>query len=199
MINSTLREAVLISWPTLVIVLSIIIILRITYITRSDRKFVLHEELFDLIFISYVLVLFNLVASQDIAGGGTNLMPFREILRYEIGSSSFYKQVVGNILLFVPLGYFSTRYCNLKGLGIVSFIMLLCSTIIESVQHFIGRSFDIDDIILNLVGGVIGFLIHIALKAIGRHMPDFLRRDWIKNIFALLIIVLIGLQLYRVF
>ena len=39
MINSTLREAVLISWPTLVIVLSIIIILRITYITRSDRKF----------------------------------------------------------------------------------------------------------------------------------------------------------------
>ena len=160
MIRSTIREAIMVSWPTLVIVLSIVVILRIAYIIKSDRKFVIHEELFDLIFITYVLVLFNLVASQDIAGGGTNLMPFREILRYEIGSTSFYKQVVGNVLLFVPLGYFSTKYCNIKGLGGISIIILLCSTIIESVQHFIGRSFDIDDIILNLVGGIIGFLIY---------------------------------------
>lgn len=199
MIRSTIREAIMVSWPTLVIVLSIVVILRIAYIIKSDRKFVIHEELFDLIFITYVLVLFNLVASQDIAGGGTNLMPFREILRYEIGSTSFYKQVVGNVLLFVPLGYFSTKYCNIKGLGGISIIILLCSTIIESVQHFIGRSFDIDDIILNLVGGIIGFLIYIAIKAIGRHMPGFLRKDWLKNLVAILIILLVVFQLYRIF
>ena len=81
--------------------------MRVAYIIRNDRKtFRLYEELFNLVFIVYLLVLFELVTSQDLIGGGTNLIPFKEILRYDIMSMAFLKQVVGNILLFVPLGYF---------------------------------------------------------------------------------------------
>ena len=199
MINDAIREVILLSWPTLVIVLSIVVILRVAYISRSERKFVFNEEIFDLLFLAYVLVLFQLVVSQDISGGGTNLMPFREILRYDFGSVGFYKQVIGNMLLFVPLGYFATKYCKIKGLGGITIIILLCSGIIESVQHFIGRSFDIDDIILNTVGGIIGFLIFIALNAIKKHLPSILQKDWIYDLLSIIVIIFIGFYVFKLF
>ena len=143
-------------------------------------------------------MLFQLVTSQDLPGGGTNLMPFREIMRYPVGSNSFYKQVVGNIALFIPLGYFATSYANIKGLGTITLVSLLSSLTIESVQHYIGRSFDIDDIILNIVGGIIGFLLYTALNAIRNNMPKFLRRDWFLNVISVIILVLMGLYICKI-
>ena len=125
-------------------------------------------------------------------------MPFREIMRYPVGSNSFYKQVVGNIALFIPLGYFATSYANIKGLGTITLVSLLSSLTIESVQHYIGRSFDIDDIILNIVGGIIGFLLYTALNAIRNNMPKFLRRDWFLNVISVIILVLMGLYICKI-
>ena len=177
--ESAIRSVIKMSWPTLVIVMTIVIILRVTYIMTSDkRKFCLYEEIFELLFLAYLVLLFQLVTSQDLPGGGTNLMPFKEILRYEVGSKAFYKQVFGNILLFIPLGYFATSYCKIKGLGTITLVSLLSSLTIEVTQHYIGRTFDIDDIILNVVGGIVGFLLYTALNAIRNHMPKFLQRDW---------------------
>lgn len=189
--EQAIRDVIKMSWPTLVIVLTLIIIMRITYIIKSDRsKFIIHEEIFNLFFIAYLMVLFQLVTNQDLTGGGTNFMPFREILRYDVGTTAFYRQVVGNILLFVPLGYFATSYCRIKGLGTITVVSLLSSTTIEIVQHFIGRSFDIDDIILNVVGGIIGFLLYTGLSAIKQHMPKLLQRDFIYNVLSIIILVL---------
>lgn len=198
MINSTLKEVILLTWPTLVIVLSIFIILRVSYILRCDRGFKLHEELFDLLFVAYILILFQLVTSQDISGGGTNLMPFKEIFRYDFGTREFTKQVIGNIIMFMPLGYFAGNYCKIKKISGIALITFLCSFIIESVQHFIGRSFDIDDIILNVFGGIFGFLVLIALRAIESHLPDFLRRDWFKNILCILLVFVIGIFIFKI-
>ena len=125
-------------------------------------------------------------------------MPFREIMRYPVGSNSFYKQVAGNIVLFIPLGYFATSYANIKGLGTITLVSLLSSLTIESVQHYIGRSFDIDDIILNIVGGIIGFLLYTALNAIRNNMPKFLRRDWFLNVISVIILILMGLYIYKI-
>ena len=73
-----IKNVINMTWPTLVIVLSIIIILRVTYIFKNERRsVVLHEELFDLLFLAYLIVLFQLVTSQDLPGGGTNFMPFK--------------------------------------------------------------------------------------------------------------------------
>ena len=193
--ESTIRSVIKMSLPTLAIVLTIVIILRVTRILKSD---VLHEEIFNLLFLAYLVMLFQLVTSQDLPGGGTNLMPFREIMRYPVGSNSFYKQVVGNIVLFIPLGYFATSYANIKGLGTITLVSLLSSLTIESVQHYIGRSFDIDDIILNIVGGIIGFLLYTALNAIRNNMPKFLRRDWFLNVISVIILILMGLYIYKI-
>ncbi len=197
--ESAIRSVIKMSWPTLVIVLTIVVILRVTYIMTSDkRKFCLYEEIFEILFLAYLVLLFQLVTSQDLPGGGTNLMPFREILRYDIGTKAFYKQVFGNILLFIPLGYFATSYCKIKGLGTITLVSLLSSLTIEVTQHYIGRTFDIDDIILNVVGGIVGFLIYTALNAIRNHMPKFLQRDWFYNLLSVLLLIALVLYVYKI-
>ena len=194
-----IRSVIKMSWPTLVIVLTIVVILRVTYIMTSDkRKFCLYEEIFEILFLAYLVLLFQLVTSQDLPGGGTNLMPFREILRYDVGTKAFYKQVFGNILLFIPLGYFATSYCKIKGLGTITLVSLLSSITIEVTQHYIGRTFDIDDIILNVVGGIVGFLIYTALNAIRNHMPKFLQRDWFYNLLSVLLLIALVLYTYKI-
>lgn len=197
--ESAIRSVIKMSWPTLVIVLTIVVILRVTYIMTSDkRKFCLYEEIFEILFLAYLVLLFQLVTSQDLPGGGTNLMPFREILRYDVGTKAFYKQVFGNILLFIPLGYFATSYCKIKGLGTITLVSLLSSITIEVTQHYIGRTFDIDDIILNVVGGIVGFLIYTALNAIRNHMPKFLQRDWFYNLLSVLFLIALVLYTYKI-
>lgn len=197
--ESAVRSVIKMSWPTLVIVTTIVVILRVTYIMTSDkRKFCLYEEIFELLFLAYLVLLFQLVTSQDLPGGGVNLMPFREILRYEVGSRAFYKQVFGNILLFIPLGYFATSYCKIKGLGTITLVSLLSSLTIEVTQHYIGRVFDIDDIILNVVGGIVGFLLYTALNAIRNLMPRFLQRDWFYNLLSILVLVALGFYVYKI-
>ena len=197
--ESAIRSVIKMSWPTLVIVLTIVVILRVTYIMTSDkRKFCLYEEIFEILFLAYLVLLFQLVTSQDLPGGGTNLMPFRGILRYEVGTKTFYEQVFGDILLFIPLGYFATSYCKIKGLGTITLVSLLSSITIEVTQHYIGRTFDIDDIILNVVGGIVGFLIYTALNAIRNHMPKFLQRDWFYNLLSVLLLIALVLYAYKI-
>ncbi len=198
--GSAIKEVIEMSWPTLVVLLSVFIIMRFTmYFTSEQRSFVLHEELFNLLFMTYLLVLFRLVTSQDISLlNSTNLIPFREILRYDVGTREFYKQVIGNIILFIPFGYFVSAYCKIKNLGTITIVSLLSSAVIEVVQHYIGRSFDVDDIILNVVGGVIGFLIYISLNAIRNHLPKFMRKDWFLNIISIVVLVLLLLYIFNV-
>ena len=197
--HAAIKEVIEMSWPTIIVLLSVFIIMRFTtYFTGEEKKFVIHHELFNLLFMTYLLVLFRLVTSQDISLlNSTNLIPFREILRYDVGTSEFNRQVIGNIVLFIPFGYFMSHYCKIRGLGTITIVSFLTSFVIETVQHFIGRSFDVDDIILNIVGGILGFLIYIALNAIKNHLPNFLKKDWILNIISIIIIALIVLYIFK--
>ena len=200
--ESAIRDVVNMSWPTLVIVIAIILILKVTYYFKGERKtFCLHEELMDLLFLLYLIMLFQLVTTQDLAGGGTNLSPFKEIFRYEVGSNLFYRQVVGNIALFVPLGYFASRYCKINDFLTIFFVTLLSSGVIETVQYFIGRCFDIDDIILNVIGGVCGYVIFLITKKLLRKYPDALKNNLLLNllgVITIVVLVVIILNLYGV-
>ncbi len=194
--RNAIVDVINMSWPTVVIVVVILAIMRLAYIIKNDRKsFRLYEELFNLMFIVYLLVLFQLVTSQDLIGGGTNLTPFKEIFRYELMSSAFIKQVLGNIILFVPLGYFVSYYCKIKGIVGITIVSLLSSVTIEIVQHFIGRSVDIDDVILNVIGGIVGFLLYKLFKSINEKLPNFIKKKWFYNLLSLIIILLVSLYL----
>ena len=195
MVKGALFDLLETSWPTLVIFLVIIIILRIFYYKNSSKRLILHEEIFFLVFVSYILLLFELVTSRDILTSGVNLIPFNEILRYPIGSDYFYSQVIGNILLFIPFGFFASYYTKVKRLGGITIMTFLVSLTIELVQKYIGRSFDIDDIILNIIGGLIGFLVYVGLDAIARKLPSLFKSDAFLSFLSICILILGALYL----
>lgn len=195
MVKGAVFELLNTAWPTLVIFLVIQVLIRLFYFKNTSKKMILHEEILNLLFITYVLLLFELVTSKDVTTSGVNLIPFKEILRYEIGSSSFYRQVIGNIIIFMPLGFFAGYYTKSKKTSTIVLFTLLVSLTIEVVQRYIGRSFDIDDIILNVVGGILGFFIYVGLDAISKKLPAFFRKDSFLSFLTLLILVIVLLYL----
>lgn len=86
--------------------------------------------------------------------------------------------LVGNILVFIPIGFFSGLLATRKiKFGYVTLISFLSSVFIETVQVFLARMVDIDDVILNTLGGVIGYVIFLLLRKI---VPGFVEK--IKNV-----------------
>lgn len=187
------------AWPSLVIFLTILIIIRIAYLRHGKKKIVFHEELLLLLFVAYILLLFEIVTSNENDFGGYNLIPFKEILRYDVKSDAFIRQVIGNIALFVPFGFFVSKFIKLKNIFSAFFITLLSSATIETVQYFIGRTFDIDDIILNVLGGILGFLLFVALEAIKKQLPKLFQKDIIYTILSLLLIGFIVLYFLNIY
>lgn len=196
MFKGTIFELISTSWPTIVIFLVIVILFRLFYYKNTSKRLILHEEILSIAFLVYVLLLFELVTSKEALTGGINLVPFKEILRYDVGTGGFYQQVLGNILLFVPFGFFASYYTKTKRLGSITLLTILVSLTIELVQKYIGRSFDIDDIILNLIGGIIGFLVYVGLDAIKNRMPRFLRSDAFLSFLSVVALVIIALYLF---
>ena len=184
-------------WPMLVIFIIIVTTIRIMYITEKGEKFVLYKEFFTLLFQIYILLLFGLVTNTDVQSVGNNFMPFREILRYTWGSKHFMWNVVGNIIIFIPFGFIVSLVIDSKRVGKPLIATLISSLTIELVQLFIGRSFDIDDIILNCTGGIIGYFLYIGLSAIKHHLPSFLQKDIVYNILTGLIIILIIFAIFN--
>ena len=70
-------------------------------------------------------------------------------------------------------------------------LTLVVSTTIEIVQLNIGRTFDVDDIILNTVGGIIGSGIYIITDSIKERLPKIFKNDTIINILVIILIIAI--------
>ena len=177
-------------WPMMVFVSVVAITLRCFYLFRGSKKFILHKELLALVFIIYILCLHYILTYQG-NSGGVNLIPFKEMFRYSFGSYKFIKNVIGNILLFVPFGFFANYYINNKKTSTALLIPLIVSGCAEGIQYYIGRSFDVDDIILNVIGGYVGYLLLVCLTAIKNRLPKFMRSDAFINFLVIIIVVLI--------
>ena len=98
--------------------------------------------------------------------GSVSLIPFRTF------SYSTYI-LVANVALFMPFGLFSALLWR----GFTWQRLLLtggCITLfIETCQLFIGRAFDIDDLLLNTLGVLLGGLLGLLLR---RLAPGLTRR-----------------------
>ena len=101
-------------WPMMVIIGVIVISLRLGYLLKQGKRIVIYKEVMSLIFIIYVLCLYYIVTYKNINYGGVNLVPFKEMFRYSFMSDKFIKNIIGNIVLFIPYGYFSSYFLNNK-------------------------------------------------------------------------------------
>ena len=179
------------AWPMVIISVVVLVSIRISYLICKKKHFVLYKELLILTFAIYIMCLFQVVTFQDDVSWSTNnFIPFREILRYNIGSHLFFKNVLGNMLLFLPYGFFVSYILETKESRLTFFLTVIASISIEIVQLMIGRVFDVDDIILNVIGGMLGFSIYYILDSIGDKLPKVFKSEWFLN--ALAIIILIG-------
>lgn len=185
-------------WPTILLITVVAFAMRITYIFKNKEKFVLYKDLMFYFFVIYILCLFYVVTFQDVSWSTSNFIPFKEILRYSIGSSMFYKNVLGNMVMFVPFGFFVSYFLKLEKLYSVTLITLLTSITIEITQLLIGRVFDVDDLLLNLIGGIVGFLLYELVHKLRIKLPNFLKKDYIYNIIMILLIILVGFYVVKV-
>lgn len=90
-----------------------------------------------------------------------NWVPFKDITTNHV-------QYVLNIILFVPLGLFMPllwkRFASLQKVLSISFLFSLA---IELSQLFNFRTTDIDDLLMNTLGGVLGFYLFKLVNHIG--------------------------------
>lgn len=190
--GNTIQDVIQMTWPMIVISSVVLISFRLTYLIKNKQPFILYKELLMFSFIIYTLCLFQIVTFQDKTPWTTNnFIPFKEIMRYNMGSRLFMKNVIGNLVLFLPYGLFTSLYLKNKKASLILFLTLIISVSIEVVQLAIGRVFDIDDIILNVLGGYFGFLIYKFLKRIWDKIPNLLKSTWFLNTLAIAILILI--------
>ncbi len=196
MIQETLRNAITNNWPMIFIFTIVIVTIRIMYLVVHKERFILYKELFLLSFLIYAMLLFYVVTFQDVNYGTNNFVPFKEIFRYEIGSRLFIKNILGNIILFIPFGVFVSYLMKTRKTYPIIVISLITSLVIEYTQLKIGRTFDIDDILLNVIGGFLGFLVFLITDVLSDHVPKFFKTDTFKNIMAILLVIIL-LMIYN--
>lgn len=102
-----------------------------------------------------------------------NLELFKEIKRFityreQLGLESFVVNILGNVLAFAPFGFMlpllNQRYRKFIA---ISFLSLLFSLAVEVVQLRLKVGiFDVDDIFMNTIGGILGYLSFVVCYAI---------------------------------
>jgi len=138
-----------------------------------------------LVFVCYLFLLLILLFRRSHSVRSLNLIPFYSIYGYLAGDDKVMRafavsNVLGNIVIFVPLGIYITLF-NHKAKRIQTVLLVfLFSLIVEIIQYSFRVGIgDIDDIILNVFGGVIGLGIYQLLWMI---LKD---RNKVRNIIAI--------------
>lgn len=184
------------SWPMVAISMVIFVSLRIVYLITKKERFVLYKEILLVVFVIYILCLFQVVTFKDVSWSGSNFIPGKEIFRYEVGSSMFYRNTFGNMLLFLPYGFLVSYFFDIKRVYIPLILISIASLSIELTQLVIGRVFDVDDILLNIIGGLIGYFLYHVLDIIEDKIPKKLKKEWILDVLVILLAIGIGCVLF---
>lgn len=189
MIQKTLKMALSENYPMIIIFTIVIVSIRLMYLIVHKEKFVFYKEMLYLASLLYALLLFYVVTFQDVNYGTNNFVPFKEIFRYEFGSKVFIHNIIGNIILFIPFGYFVSHIMKTKSPFPTIIISLITSSVIEFTQLKIGRTFDVDDIILNLIGSFLGYSVYVIIRSIESKLPSFFSTNLFKNIAVILFVI----------
>lgn len=135
-----------------------------------------------ILFVLYIIFVFYFLLISEIYGRidkmqeyHYNLVLFREIKRFwnyreQLGMFATATNLLGNVLIFLPFGFFmamASRYRSFLSTLIYSFALSLT---IELSQLFMKVGcFDVDDLLLNTIGGILGFITFLVCNVIRRN------------------------------
>lgn len=135
---------------------------------RNKKRFRVLGKLCFVLYIAFLL--YFLIFSDWYGRTGIrseyhyNLVLFQEIRRFwehreQLGWVS-YANLFGNVLIFVPFGFFMPMASRYRSFFLTLFYSFGLSFLVEAFQ-LVTRvgSFDVDDMLLNTIGGAIGFIV----------------------------------------
>ncbi len=135
------------------------------------------------LFVLYISFIIYFLLFSEWYGRGAmreyryNLVLFKEIKRFwiyreQLGWYAVFTNLFGNVLIFVPFGFFlpmasKYKYRSFFSAIFYSFALSLC---VETFQLLakVG-SFDVDDMMLNTLGGALGYIAFMICAAIRRN------------------------------
>lgn len=186
--NSIINQFIQVIPITLLVGL-LYIIFRFLKLKKNNSDINYKKEILYLIFVCYIVGLFNLVLVprnfwntiwhnifynlnenpfEGIFDFSYNFIPtIYKIIIGEYALGSWVKtMIIGNLLMFIPMGILlSLCFKNFKKKNMFNYAILI-PLAIEVIQLVVGRSFDIDDLVMNFLGIVIGYYIVKLLKCL---------------------------------
>ena len=165
------------------------IMFRFLKLKKNNSDINSKKEILYLIFVCYIVGLFNLVLVPinfwNIIWHNIfynfNENPFAGIFDFSYNFiPTIYKiiignyalgdwvktMIVGNLLMFIPMGILlSLCFKNINKNNMFKYALLI-PLAIEVIQLVVGRSFDIDDLVMNFLGIFIGYYIVELLKCL---------------------------------
>lgn len=123
--------------------------------------------------VYFVLLFYFLFFAETMGRSGDlhtsyhyNLVLFKEIgrfIRYReaLGMKAVTLNLAGNVLAFIPFGVLVPAISHrMRKLPVVVALSFLLSLVVETLQLlFRVGSFDVDDLLLNTIGGLLGFFV----------------------------------------
>lgn len=157
------------------ILISMLLLIPVFAVLNKTRFHSIKKTILYFVFATYLAAVYLFVG-----------MPTLQFMRFDLSLTltpflpmiADFKNTILNIILFVPLGIFLPliwkHYSTLKAITLFSFIMSLS---IEILQILTYRATDINDIIANTFGAVLGYL----LFSITSHMVPSITGFTIKK------------------
>ena len=155
----------------------------------SARKGTQYRILGKILFVLYIIFVFYFLLISEIYGRTGemqeyhyNLILFKEIKRFwnyrnQLGIFATATNLLGNVLIFLPFGFFmamASKYRSFLSTLVYSFALSLT---VEISQLFMKVGcFDVDDLLLNTIGGMLGFITFAVCNVIRRSYAKKKRR-----------------------
>ncbi|WP_141521428.1 VanZ family protein [Peribacillus butanolivorans] len=143
------------------------------YLVREFHTKLKYKKYVNVFFLFYIFMLgfwgistFSTRLYGNIGDVSHNIVPFHTIETYffnfqHYNFDTWFYNTFGTVLVFIPLGILLPFVCaNVRNMTLIVLFSLLVSLTIETIQYVtLLGVFDVDDILLNTFGGILGFLI----------------------------------------
>lgn len=148
----------------------------------SARKRTQYRILGKILFVLYIIFVFYFLLISEIYGRTGemqdyhyNLVLFKEIKRFwnyrrQLGIFATATNLLGNVLVFLPFGFFMAMASKYRSfLSTVTYSLALSLTVEISQLFMKVGCFDVDDLLLNTLGGMLGFIAFAVCNVIRRN------------------------------
>lgn len=160
----------------ILISLAIVSIILLINAKRKNERGISLYNIGIILFSLSMVIIFSLTGISPMSGfhfdiriDEISLIPFEGMIEMLQGGITTHSviNIVGNIVMFMPIGFLiPLLWDKLNSFKNVVLFGFATSLLIELTQLFLIRGTDIDDLILNTVGAVLGYLVFIIFKNI---------------------------------